>query len=94
MSFDDALYDELVLFIFSFLNSRDLCAIQAANKNCSRLACDHQVLAYVLPCRETVVEHERHNSVDSSGRHSSSETLGKPAFEVERDSTAEQMIAW
>ncbi|KAG8213790.1 hypothetical protein J3R82DRAFT_10502 [Butyriboletus roseoflavus] len=43
MSFDDALYDELVLFIFSFLNSRDLCAIQAANKNCSRLACDNQL---------------------------------------------------
>ncbi|KAH0827599.1 hypothetical protein J3R83DRAFT_4324 [Lanmaoa asiatica] len=34
-SFDNVLYDELVLFIFSFLNSRDLCAIQAANKNCS-----------------------------------------------------------
>lgn len=43
-SFDSALYDELVLFIFSFLGSRDLCAIQAANKNCSRLACDNQVL--------------------------------------------------
>ncbi|KAF8557949.1 hypothetical protein OG21DRAFT_1406098 [Imleria badia] len=42
-SFDNALYDELVLFIFSFLNSRDLCAVQAANKNCSRLACDNQL---------------------------------------------------
>lgn len=46
-SFDNALYDELVFFIFSFLNSRDLCAVQAANKNCSRLACDNQVLAYI-----------------------------------------------
>ena len=57
-SFDNALYDELVLFIFSFLNSSDLCAVQAANKNCSRLACDTQVLAYTL--RETDVEHQRH----------------------------------
>ena len=53
-SFDSALYDELVLFIFSFLGSRDLCAVEAANKNCSRLACDNQVLA--LPLRETDVE--------------------------------------
>ena len=45
-SFDNALYDELVLFIFSFLNSKDLCAVQAANKNYSRLASDNQVLAY------------------------------------------------
>ncbi|KAG9316456.1 hypothetical protein JVU11DRAFT_2490 [Chiua virens] len=42
-SFDNALYDELILFIFSFLDSRDLCAVQAANKNCSRLACDNQL---------------------------------------------------
>ncbi|KAF8135606.1 hypothetical protein EV363DRAFT_1321107, partial [Boletus edulis] len=42
-SFDNALYDELALFIFSFLNARDLCAVQAANKNCSRLACDNQL---------------------------------------------------
>lgn len=88
-SFDDALYDELVLFIFSFLGSRDLCAIQAANKNCSRLACDNQVLAHTLPLRETDVEHQRCNSiVVSSGRRSTSETLGKPAFEAaERDFT-------
>ncbi|KAF9222648.1 hypothetical protein BS17DRAFT_783176 [Gyrodon lividus] len=42
-TFDNALYDELILFIFSFLNSRDLCAVQATNRNCSRLACDHQL---------------------------------------------------
>ena len=52
-SFDNALYDELILFIFSFLNSRDLCAVEVANKNCSRLACDEQVLAYTLSLRRT-----------------------------------------
>lgn len=53
-SFDNALYDELVLFIFSFLDSRDLCAMHAASKNCSRLACDNQVLACTLPLRRTL----------------------------------------
>ncbi|KIK80420.1 hypothetical protein PAXRUDRAFT_15808 [Paxillus rubicundulus Ve08.2h10] len=43
ITFDSALYDELILFIFTFLNSRDLCAIQATNRNCSRLSCDHQL---------------------------------------------------
>ncbi|KAH7882606.1 hypothetical protein F5I97DRAFT_1816334 [Phlebopus sp. FC_14] len=42
-TFDNALYDELVLFIFSFLDSRDLCAIQATSRNCSRLANDDQL---------------------------------------------------
>ncbi|KAI6038486.1 hypothetical protein EDC04DRAFT_1965716 [Pisolithus marmoratus] len=43
VAFDNALYDELILFIFSFLNYRDLCAIEATNKNCSRLASDDQL---------------------------------------------------
>ncbi|KAG0708329.1 hypothetical protein DFH29DRAFT_891950 [Suillus ampliporus] len=42
-TFDNALYDELILFIFSFLNSRDLCAMQATNRNCARLASDNQL---------------------------------------------------
>ncbi|KAF9245036.1 hypothetical protein BU15DRAFT_85831 [Melanogaster broomeanus] len=42
-TFDNALYDELILFIFSFLNSTDLCAVQAINRNCSRLAGDNQL---------------------------------------------------
>lgn len=43
ITFDSALYDELILFIFSFLDHRDLCAVEAANKNCSRLASDDQL---------------------------------------------------
>ena len=43
ISFDSALYDELLLLIFSFLDSRDLCAVEAANRNCSRLAIDNHV---------------------------------------------------
>ncbi|KAG1746091.1 hypothetical protein EDB19DRAFT_1953707 [Suillus lakei] len=42
-TFDNALYDELILFIFSFLNSRDLCAMQGTNRNCARLASDNQL---------------------------------------------------
>ncbi|KAG1865863.1 hypothetical protein DFJ58DRAFT_679765 [Suillus subalutaceus] len=42
-AFDDALYDELILFIFSFLNSRDLCAMHKTNRNCARLASDNQL---------------------------------------------------
>ncbi|KIJ67548.1 hypothetical protein HYDPIDRAFT_180369 [Hydnomerulius pinastri MD-312] len=37
------MYDELILFIFSFLDSRDLCAMEATNNNCSRLARDNQL---------------------------------------------------
>lgn len=91
-SFDNALYDELVLFIFSFLNSRDLCAAQAANKNCARLACDSQVLAYTLSLRDC--DPIRLGVGNSSGRHSSSETLENPVSEVEAGSTPEQMAAW
>ncbi|KAI6110530.1 hypothetical protein EDD16DRAFT_1694294 [Pisolithus croceorrhizus] len=43
ITFDSALYDELILFIFSFLDHRDLCAVEAASKNCSRLASDDQL---------------------------------------------------
>ncbi|KAG1799797.1 uncharacterized protein HD556DRAFT_1344913 [Suillus plorans] len=42
-TFDNALYDELILFIFSFLNSRDLCAMHGTNRNCARLASDNQL---------------------------------------------------
>ncbi|KAG6333850.1 hypothetical protein ID866_5238 [Astraeus odoratus] len=42
-TFDNVLYDELILFIFSYLDSRDLCAVEATNKNCSRLASDNQL---------------------------------------------------
>ncbi|KAH7923937.1 hypothetical protein BV22DRAFT_1067761 [Leucogyrophana mollusca] len=42
-SFDNGLYDELILFIFSFLDARDLCAVEAANRNCARLASDNQL---------------------------------------------------
>ncbi|KAG2153680.1 uncharacterized protein EDB93DRAFT_1134121 [Suillus bovinus] len=42
-TFDNALYDELILFIFSFLNCRDLCAMHRTNRNCSRLASDNQL---------------------------------------------------
>ncbi|KAG2113911.1 uncharacterized protein F5147DRAFT_680535 [Suillus discolor] len=42
-TFDNALYDELILFIFSFLNSRDLCAMHRTNRNCARLASDNQL---------------------------------------------------
>ncbi|EGN99529.1 hypothetical protein SERLA73DRAFT_121689 [Serpula lacrymans var. lacrymans S7.3] len=42
-TFDDAFYDELILSIFSFLGSTDLCAIQATNSNWARLASDNQL---------------------------------------------------
>ena len=38
------LYDEIVLVIFSYLSYADLCAVQRANRNWSRLALDNQVL--------------------------------------------------
>ncbi|KAL4074279.1 hypothetical protein J3A83DRAFT_4358078 [Scleroderma citrinum] len=43
ITFDNALYDELILLIFSFLDSRDLCAVEAINRNCSRLAGDNHL---------------------------------------------------
>ncbi|KAG7098700.1 hypothetical protein E1B28_000613 [Marasmius oreades] len=41
LTFDNALYDELVFCIFSHLSWIDLCAAQATNKNWARLATDN-----------------------------------------------------
>ncbi|EIW83267.1 hypothetical protein CONPUDRAFT_136359 [Coniophora puteana RWD-64-598 SS2] len=43
VTFESSLYDELLLFIFSLVDSRDLCALQATNRHCSRLARDNQL---------------------------------------------------
>jgi hypothetical protein len=43
LSFDDSLYDELVLCIFSHLSWVDLCAAQSTNKNWCRLAADNEL---------------------------------------------------
>jgi hypothetical protein len=96
ITFDNALYDELILFIFSFLNSRDLCAIQATNKNCCRLSCDHQVLEYILVKEGTHVEHPGCNTVSNSsfGRPCLSEILTKPAFGAGEGFIAEPMAAY
>ncbi|KAI0075137.1 hypothetical protein K474DRAFT_1685465 [Panus rudis PR-1116 ss-1] len=42
-TFDNALYDELILVIFSYLSWTDLCAIQATNRNWCRLSQDNQL---------------------------------------------------
>ncbi|KAF8588629.1 hypothetical protein K439DRAFT_1405823 [Ramaria rubella] len=42
-NFDNALYDELILSIFSYLPYKDLCNIQSTNTNWSRLSLDNQV---------------------------------------------------
>lgn len=42
-TFDSALYDEVILQIFSHLSSADLCAIQRTNRNWARLALDNQL---------------------------------------------------
>lgn len=44
--FDSVLYDELILAIFSVLDARTLCAVQATSRNCARLASDNQVCLY------------------------------------------------
>ncbi|KAK1233140.1 hypothetical protein PQX77_003675 [Marasmius sp. AFHP31] len=41
LTFDDALYDELILCIFSHLSWLDLCAAQATSRNWARLAIDN-----------------------------------------------------
>ncbi|TBU55663.1 hypothetical protein BD310DRAFT_677392 [Dichomitus squalens] len=38
----DELFDELILFIFSYLSHTDLCNIQRTNRNWSRLSLDNQ----------------------------------------------------
>jgi hypothetical protein len=43
LSFADALYDELILYIFSHLSSVDLCRTQATNRNWARLAGDNEL---------------------------------------------------
>jgi len=43
LSFDELFFDELILVIFSHLSARDLCTIQATNKNWARLSQDNQV---------------------------------------------------
>ncbi|KAA1474241.1 hypothetical protein DENSPDRAFT_840811 [Dentipellis sp. KUC8613] len=42
-TFDTLLYDELILHIFSYLPWADLCAVQATNRNWSRLSADNQL---------------------------------------------------
>lgn len=39
----ETLYDELILYIFTFLSFVDLCALQATDRNCARLSLDNQV---------------------------------------------------
>ncbi|KII92846.1 hypothetical protein PLICRDRAFT_679707 [Plicaturopsis crispa FD-325 SS-3] len=43
ITFDSALYDELILHVFSYLSWADLCAVQATNRNWSRLSADNQL---------------------------------------------------
>ncbi|KAI0315965.1 hypothetical protein OF83DRAFT_1129515 [Amylostereum chailletii] len=42
-TFDTLLYDELILFIFSYLSFKDLCNAQLINRNWSRLSQDNQL---------------------------------------------------
>ena len=39
----NALYDEIILVIFSYLSYTDLCAVQHVNRDWARLALDNQV---------------------------------------------------
>ncbi|KAJ7594416.1 hypothetical protein C8J56DRAFT_926721 [Mycena floridula] len=43
LTFDNSLYDELLLVIFSYLSYIDLCTIQATSRNCRRLASDNEL---------------------------------------------------
>lgn len=43
LSFDNSLYDELILCIFSHLSWVDLCAAQSTSKNWCRLAADNEL---------------------------------------------------
>jgi hypothetical protein len=49
LTFDLALYDELILHIFSYLSWSELCSVQAISKNWSRLAADNEVVDLSLP---------------------------------------------
>ena len=44
LAFDTLLFDEIILLILSHLSWTDLCAMQATNRNLSRLSLDNQVL--------------------------------------------------
>lgn len=43
LPFDVLLFDEIILLILSHLSWADLCAMQATNRNLSRLSLDNQV---------------------------------------------------
>ena len=43
LRFDNCLYDELILYIFSYLSWVDLCASQPTNRNWARLAADNEL---------------------------------------------------
>ncbi|KAF8806459.1 hypothetical protein BYT27DRAFT_7339095 [Phlegmacium glaucopus] len=43
LRFDDCLYDELILYIFSYLSWVDLCVSQPTNHNWARLAADNEL---------------------------------------------------
>jgi len=43
LSFDNSLYDELILSIFSYLSWVDLCTTQTTNRNWARLAADNEL---------------------------------------------------
>ena len=49
----NALYDEVILVIFSYLSYNDLCTVQPVNRDWSRLALDNQV-------RAPITEYEAH----------------------------------
>ena len=43
LTFETALYDELILLCFSFLSYRDLCLSQSTSKNWARLSADNHL---------------------------------------------------
>jgi hypothetical protein len=43
LTFDTALADEVVLFIFGYLQAVDLCRAEAVSRSWRRLACDEEV---------------------------------------------------
>lgn len=59
LTFDSALYDELILSIFAHLSWADLCVVQRTNKNWARLSSDNQVHNSIL--REPLVQTEHQN---------------------------------
>lgn len=43
LSFENSLYDELILCILSYLSCVDLCAVQATSRNLARLGADNEL---------------------------------------------------